>query len=143
MLGRKDYAKEEITNAKTSIDREMAAYKKAVKAVDAGSDPKAKNALATFEPLFCNNMVLALDRPFVHRLRMVTGKDTNPLNELELLVDSLLNNDGVLRTNNVIKYVPEESVLKLEAGDSIELTASQFERLAKAVFADLEANFLK
>ncbi|MBV9413219.1 MAG: hypothetical protein JO148_16630 [Acidimicrobiia bacterium] len=143
MLGRKDYAKEEIANAKTSIDRQMAAYKKTVKAVDAASDPKAKAALATFEPLFCNNMILALDRPFVHRLRMVTGKDTNPLNELELLVDSLINHDGVLRTNTVIKYIPEQSVLKLNNGDAIEITAGQFERLAKAVFEDLEARFLK
>ena len=143
MLGRKDYAKEEITNAKTSIDRQMAAYKKTVKAVDAAADAKAKAALAAFEPLFCNNMVLALDRPFVHRLRMVTGKDTNPLNELELLVDSLINNNGVLRTNNVIKYVPDDSVLKLNDRDAIEPTAAQFERLAKAVFADLTDKFLK
>jgi hypothetical protein len=26
-------------------------------------------------PLFCNNLMLVLDRRFVHRLRMVTGKD--------------------------------------------------------------------
>jgi hypothetical protein len=43
---------------------------------------------------------------------MVTGKDGNPLNEVELLTESLINN-GVLRGNNVIKHVPTESVLKL------------------------------
>ncbi|MCW2674379.1 MAG: hypothetical protein JWP14_2968 [Frankiales bacterium] len=31
----------------------------------------------------------------MHRVRLVTGKDTNPLNEVELRVESLLNNDGV------------------------------------------------
>jgi hypothetical protein len=30
-------------------------------------------------------MTLMLDRYFVHRLRMVTGKDGNPLNEVELI----------------------------------------------------------
>ena len=29
-----------------------------------------------------NNMTLVLDRYFVHRLRTVTGKDGNPLNQL-------------------------------------------------------------
>jgi hypothetical protein len=33
-------------------------------------------------PLFCNNLMLVLDRRFVHRLRMVTGKAGNPLNEV-------------------------------------------------------------
>jgi hypothetical protein len=47
---------------------------------------------------------------------MVSGKDGNPLNEVELLVDSLMDNGGALRTNNVIEYVPEESVLKLQPG---------------------------
>jgi hypothetical protein len=42
----------------------------------------------------------------------------------------------------VIKHVPTESVLKLEIGDRIRLTADDFERLATAFFADLERTFL-
>lgn len=56
-----------------------------------------------FEPLFFNNLALALDRFFVHRLRVVTGKDTNALNELELICDSLMNNENVMRGASVIK----------------------------------------
>ena len=142
MLGRKDYTKEELANAKTAVDQQVAAYKKLAKAVDATSDSKAGSALEAFEPLFFNNMTLALDRPFVHRVRNVTGKDGNPLNEVELLTESLMDNGGVLRGNNVIKLVPHESVLKLDIGDRIELTAAQFDRLAKAFFAEIEAKFL-
>ena len=42
---------------------------------------------------YFNNMVLVLDRYYVHRLLMVTGKDGNPLNEVELLAEPLMNND--------------------------------------------------
>jgi hypothetical protein len=143
MLGRKDYTEEELDQARTAVDQQLWAYKKLVKAIDsATSDPKVSSALEAFEPLLFNNMTLALDRRFVHRIRPVTGKDGNPLNEVELLTESLLNNDGVLRGNNVIKFVPDASVLKLNIGDRIKLTASQFERLAKAFLAEIESKFL-
>jgi hypothetical protein len=142
MLGRKNYTPEELDHAKTSINQQLAAYKKLAKAIDARSDPNVTSALEAFEPLFFNNMTLVLDRYFVHRLRMVTGKDGNPLNEVELMSDSLMNNDGVLRGDNVIKLIPDQSVLKLDIGDPIRLSAAQFQRLSKAFFAEIEAKFL-
>jgi len=143
MLGRKNYTQEELDHAKTAIDRQLAAYKKLVKAIDgAPSDPKVTSALEAFEPLFFNNMTLVLDRYFVHRLRTATGKDGNPLNEVELMSDSLMNNDGVLRGNNVIKLIPDQSVLKLDIGDRIRLSAAQFERLSKAFLSEIQSKFL-
>jgi hypothetical protein len=143
MLGRKDYTYEELDHAKTAIDQQLAAYKKLVKAIDsATSDPKVTSALEAFEPLFFNNMTLVLDRYFVHRLRTVTGKDGNPLNEVELMSDSLINNDGVLRGNRVITLVPDQSVSKLNIGDRIRLSAPQFERLSKAFLTEIQAKFL-
>lgn len=142
MLGRKDYTKEELDHATQAVTQEIAAYRKVAKAVEATGDKKAAAALAAFEPILFNNMVLTLDRYFVHRLRMVTGKDTNPLNELELLTDSLMNNDGVLRGNNVIKYVPEDAVLNLEDGAKIKLSAADFEQFAKGVLAEIDAKFV-
>jgi len=53
-----------------------------------------------------------------------------------------MNNDGVPRGNNVVKLIPEESVVKLNIGDRIKLTATQFDRLSKAFFAELEGKFL-
>jgi hypothetical protein len=76
-------------------------------------------------------------------LRFVTGKDGNPRNEVELLTESLMNNDGVLRGNNVVTFGPEQSVTKLGIGDRIRLSGRQFERLAKAFFTELERRFLQ
>ena len=45
--------------------------------------------------------------------------------------------------HNVIKYKPEESVLKLEPGDPIKISAAQFERLSNAFLAKLDAKFVK
>jgi hypothetical protein len=142
MLGRKSYNPEELDSAKAAVKQQLAAYRKLAKAVDGCSDPHAKSALEALEPLLFNNMVLVLDRYFVHRIRMVTGKDGNALNEVELMADSLMNNDGVLRGNNVIKLVPEESVLKLDLGDRIKVNAAEFDRLAKAFFGEIESKFL-
>jgi hypothetical protein len=69
MLGRNSYTPEELDHATTAVEQQLTAYQALVKAVNATSDPKAKSALEAFEPLFCNNLTLALDRYFVHRWR--------------------------------------------------------------------------
>lgn len=139
MLGRKTYEQEELDHARSDVDAQLAAYRKLASATPA----KAKGALAEFEPLFFNNLALALDRYFVHRIRSVTGKDNNPLNELELICDSLLNNGAIMRGNNVIKYVPETSVVKLVLGDPITLTETDFTALSTAFLAEIEARFVQ
>ncbi|MGH2866316.1 MAG: hypothetical protein ACRDNK_01940 [Solirubrobacteraceae bacterium] len=58
------------------------------------------------------------------------------------MTDSVLNNDAVLRGNNVIKFAPEESILKLDVGDRIKLSAAQFERLSKGFLAQIQSKFL-
>lgn len=143
MLGRKSYTQEEVANAKAAVDRQLSTYRALVATVSgAVSDDQLRAVVDDFEAVYFNNMVLVLDRYFVHRLRVVTGKDGNPLNEVELLAESLINNNGVLRGNNVVKLVPDESVVKLQIGDQIRLSADDFERLATAFFADLEKKFL-
>jgi len=143
MLGRKTYTRQELDHSKAAVEQQLAAYKKMVKAMKtATSDAKVASAVEDFEALFFNNMTLTLDRYFVHRLRVVTGKDGNPLNEVEMLSDSLLNNNGVLRGSNVIKLIPDESVVKLHIGDPIRLSAEEFERLSVAFFDDIERKFV-
>jgi hypothetical protein len=144
MLGRKDYTQQELDHAKGAVKHQLAAYKKLITALDGpNEDPKVRSALEDFEPLLFNNMTLVLDRYFVHRLRLVTGKDGNPLNQVELLSDSLINNGGELRATNVIKYLPDQSVLTLDVGERIRLNAAQFERLSTVFFAEAEAKFVK
>lgn len=143
MLGRKDYTHEEVERARNAVATQLATYRTLAHAIDAApADAGVALALEALEPTLFANMVLALDRHFVHRVRMVTGRDGNPLNEVELLVESIMGNDGVLRGNEVIRYVPADSTLGLEVGERIRLTADQFERLADAFFAELEARFL-
>ncbi len=135
MLGRKTYTQIEIDTARSAMERQLAAYDQVV----AGSKGAAR---AEFDAVFFNQLLLALDRPFVHRIRPVTGKDGNPLNEVEMLCDSLLSHGGVLQASKVIKLVPANSVSGIEFGASIQLDREQFGRLATAFFDELQARFL-
>jgi hypothetical protein len=137
MLGRKDYTREELENSRTAISAQLAAYRRLASA--AGT---ANGALDDFQTLFFNNMVIVLDRYFVHRVRLVTGKDANPLNEVELLADSLMRNGGQLLASSVIKWQPEQTVLGLVPGQRIAVTEEQFERLSAAFLDELERRFV-
>ena len=126
MLGRKTFTADEIDQARTAVRAEVAA----LRALPAQDDPVLATAL-----------LLALDRRFVHRIRAVSGKDTNPVTELELVAESLLDHGGVFTTNKVIKYEPERAVLGLRPGDRIAPDADAVERLADAFLAELALRF--
>jgi hypothetical protein len=77
-------------------------------------------AVGSFEPLFFGNLVLRLECCcFVHRAGGSEGKDGNPLNEVRMLSNSILQNGGVLTADKTIKYKPETSVLKLKIGERL------------------------
>jgi len=100
-------------------------------------------ALHDLPEIAFNNMTLLLDRYFVHRLPGADyeGKDGNPLNEVRIVCDSLMNNNGIMRGDKQIKLTPERSVLKLNVGDPIKLTEEDFERLSAAFFVELKRRF--
>jgi hypothetical protein len=141
MLGRKNYTQAELDHNKAVIGAQLATYRALETAAGEAKDPKVRAALESFEPLFFNNLLLALDRPFVHRVRPVTGKDGNPLNEVEMICDALMLHDGIFTKSTVLKMVPDQSVLELQFGDPIRLSADQFERLSAAFFDELERKF--
>jgi hypothetical protein len=98
-------------------------------------------ALAAFEPAFFNNLLLALEMRFVHRLRGVEGKDGNPLNEVRMLAASLMDNGGVLAPNSTIRYDAGKALLGIDIGDRIALNADDFEALCAAFLAEIEKRF--
>jgi len=101
------------------------------------SPNRGSGAKGDLEASYFNAALVALDRRFVHRVRTFTGKDTNPLSEVELLTDSLMDS-GSLEVGSVIKYQPEKSVLGLEAGQEIRLSADDYEKLATAFLDEVE-----
>jgi hypothetical protein len=142
VLGRKDYTPDEVFAARKAVEGQLAAFRDLAAAVEATGDPKAAAALEAFEPVLADALVMALDRFFVHRLRAVSGKDGNPLNEVEVLVESLLAGGGVVVAHKVVRMRPEQSVLGLAPGERIRLTVDRFERLADAFFGELMNRFL-
>jgi hypothetical protein len=133
MLAENTYPHDYVRACQAQIAAQLAAYK-ALK-LDAA-------AAAKFGPPFFNNLVLALDRMFVHRTRAREGKDGNPLNEVRMLCDGILEHGGVLRENKTIKYDPAKAVLKLPLGSAIAVTAEGFAKLQQAYFAEIAAKFM-
>lgn len=149
MLCMNSYKQEYVDECHSSMESQLAAYKILLTTAraKAGTGSAAFNsAVASFEPLFFNNLVVVLDGFFVHRSRTLEGKDGNPLNEFRMICTSLLQNHGVMcadKTNNkTIKYSSEKSVVKLKIGDEIKLTESAFVALFKAFFAEIETKFV-
>lgn len=128
MLAITEYGRNHVERCRRRIEADVAAFS------NSGANGAAEIA-------FFNNMVLSLDRYFLHRARKNEGKDGNPLNEVRIVCDSLTDNDGVLAGNQTIRMKPEESVLKLEVGDPIVLSEQDFRRLADAFIAEIEARY--
>lgn len=126
MLAVSRYEPEYIAACKARMDAHLAAWRAMVAAVGAGPAVKA------FEHECFNNMVLALDNCFLHRLRGAEGKDGNPLNEVRMMCGSLTHGGDRMTADRTIKYHPEKSVLGYRLGDTLALTADDFEKLAGA-----------
>jgi hypothetical protein len=75
-------------------------------------EPQLNAAIEDFEPHFFNNMVLALDNHFIHKASAAENKDGNPLNEVRMLCNSMMNNNGKMCADKTIKYDPAKPVLK-------------------------------
>jgi hypothetical protein len=124
MLCVNTYAQRYIDDCRKKVDVQLSAFRKLVKTArtQVGTDGTPLNSsIEAFEPIFFNNMVLVLESYFVHRSRTIEKKDGNPLNEVRVLCDSLMQSDGVMRADEAIKLDPTKSVLKYHVGDEIRI----------------------
>ena len=94
-----------------------------------------------FERQFFNHMTLALDHYFVHRGRTMEGKGGNPLNEVRMLCNAIMESEGRTSADRTIRCNPEMSILKFKAGDEIRLNAPHFARLSSAFFDEIEKKY--
>jgi hypothetical protein len=141
MLAMKQYTKDYIDACRARVAANLRAYRKQV-----GKSPSAE-----FEARYFNDQVLVLDHMFVHRMMGIEGKDGNPLNEVRVLCNSLLLNQGKVQVDKLfwwpesagagLKLPPERSVLKLRPGDDVKLSEADFVRLSNAFFAEIEKRY--
>jgi len=125
----------QLTGAK--VEEQLAAYAALARAVEGNA--MAEQALADFAPGYFATALLALDHHFMHRMRGAEGKDGNALNEVRMLGDAIMENDGVLTENKTIKYRAEKSLAGVEIGETVD--AETFGRLAKAYIGEIGKRF--
>ncbi|MEO8243147.1 MAG: hypothetical protein ABI832_12630 [bacterium] len=127
MLGRNTYPATVVADAR----REFADLAAGWLTISMTSAPAAR---AEAEVQIFNQMVVALEGWFVHRLRGAEGKDGNAMNEVRLLAQGVTAG-GLFPEDKTIKWRPDASVTGYQAGDRIALSEEVFSRLAE-VFLD-------
>ena len=130
MPGRTSYTPDELESCRDAADGLLAAWQ--------ANDIEDE----TLENLVFSQAVVALDAWFVHRARELEGEDCTPTNEVRVLADSVMANDGVLRVEGPIRWVPERTVLGLAVGDEVVLTADTYERLVAAYLGAVSDTFV-
>lgn len=134
MLAQKTYPTEHISRCRAAVTERITAYR----AATGNTEPDQR---ATFERLYCRDLVVLLDAWFMHRTRAVEGKDGNPANEIRMLAAGIVHNDGVLTADTTIRYRAAQSVSGLDVGDPIDLTIDQTEALASAFLDTITQRF--
>ena len=129
MTDRTTYTSDEVESCRDNCDALIAAW--GANEVDD----------STLESLVFGQAVVVLHTWFGHRRRELEGDDGNALNEVRVIADSIVDNDAVLRVEGPITWVPERTVLRLDVGDDVQITANGFERLTAAYLAAIESTY--
>ena len=134
----RDDALARVRVARDEIAAQVRAYRDLVGAASKASGmslTRIDAALAAFEPAFFNNLLVALDRRFPQRAH--EGEGRGAVEEVRLLVSSLVDNGGVVAAG--AGHDAGAGVLGLDAGDRVALNADDFQALAAAFLAAIEA----
>jgi hypothetical protein len=145
MLSMNNYTQKYIDECCLKVNLQLSTYKNLVTTArkQVGDNNALLNSvIESFEPNFFNNMVIVLDSYFCHRSRTLEKKDGNPLNEVRILCNSMMNNNNKMLADKTIKFVPDKSVLKYKVGDEIKLNEDDFILISKAFFAEIESKYL-
>ena len=129
MPDRNSYTSDEVESCRDACDALLAAW--------AANDIED----TTLEGMVFGQAVVVLHTWFGHRELALEGDDGNPMNEVRVIADSIVDNDAVLRVAGPITWVAERTVLRLAVGDDVEVTANGFERLAAAYIAAIESTY--
>jgi hypothetical protein len=133
MLSQSSYSHAYVAATRTTLRTIVTEYRKVAKSGTPDAD---------FERALFNHLVLALEMYFVQRQRALEGTDGNPLNEVRLLVASILENDGRLLADKKIRLAQGRSVLGFATGDPIVLDPDSFTRLSEAFLDEIERRYL-
>jgi hypothetical protein len=142
--GKKSYPREYVEGCRARLRAQLSTYRQAADAARQPGEPKppADTPFGRLEPVFFNNLLLALDAWFVHRARDLEGKDGNPLNEVRVLCRSLTENGERLVRDRTVHLDPETSLLGHRLGDPVRLTEEQFVTLAEAFLEEIEKRYV-
>lgn len=133
MLSVSRYTKDYVDACRAKVAAQLASYRKVLAAKPLGID--------AFERQFFNQMILAPDHYFLHRSRNMEGKDGNPLNEVRMLCNAIMENQGRMNVDKTIRYKPEGSILKFKVSDEVRLGPEDFARLSAAFFDEIEKKY--
>lgn len=98
-------------------------------------------AVVPDDPRMLNELIVALDASFVHRMRGQEGKDGNPLNEVRMLANAIITNKSVFNADSTIKYNSDKSITGQIIGKDIALNRRTVERLLAAVIKEIRTRF--
>lgn len=145
MLTVNTYTKDYINACHATIDAQIENYNHLIATVkeEHVTNEKLDAAIATFEPVFFNNLLVLLDNYFVYRSRSIEEKDGNALNEVRVMSQSIMHNNNKMGTDDTIKPDPAKSVLQYQTGDEIRLNETNFIKLSNAFLNEIESKYVQ